>query len=111
MVFTASGCPPTPGTPLQDFYDRYRAATGSGPASIVTALGYDEIRALQSAIETRHSAEPARIIEGLASLDYTGGTGEITMDPQTRRADKAPWLIIVQGVDFTCGGSRSGRDR
>lgn len=105
MVFSASGCPPEPGTPLQDFYDRYREATGEDPVSIVVALGYDEIYALKSAIEQVGSAEPADIIEGLRNLDYEGVTGRIKMDPETRRAEKPAWLIIVEGTEFTCGGS------
>jgi branched-chain amino acid transport system substrate-binding protein len=105
MVFTASGCPPEPDTPLQDFYDRYREATGEDPVSIVVALGYDEIYALKSVIEQAGSAEPADIIQGLAKLDYEGVTGRIKMDPETRRAEKPAWLIVVKGTEFTCGGS------
>ncbi len=105
MVFSASACPPEPDTLLQDFYDRYREATGKDPVSIVVALGYDEIYALKSVIEQVGSAEPADIIRGLASLDYEGVTGRIKMDPETRRAEKPAWLIVVEGTEFTCGGS------
>lgn len=105
FVFSASGCPPEPGTPLQDFTDAYTEATGSEPASIVVALGYDEIYALKSVIEAADSAEPADIIEGMSSLDHEGITGQIKMDPETRRAEKPVSLIVVDGTDFTCGGS------
>lgn len=105
MVFSASGCPPEPGTPLQDFYDAYREATGEDPVSIVTALGYDEIYALKSVIEAAGSADPQDIIDGLSSLDYEGVTGRIKMDPETRRAEKPVSLIVVEGTEFTCGGS------
>ncbi len=105
MVFTASGCPPEPETPLQTFYDAYREAIGEDPVSIVTALGYDEIYALKSVIEAADSAEPQAIIDGLSSLNYEGVTGPITMDPETRRSEKPAWIIVVDGTDFTCGGS------
>jgi branched-chain amino acid transport system substrate-binding protein len=105
MVFTASGCPPEPETPLQTFYDAYREAIGEDPVSIVTALGYDEIYALKSVIEAAGSAEPQAIIDGLSSLNYKGVTGPITMDPETRRSEKPAWIIVVDGTDFTCGGS------
>jgi branched-chain amino acid transport system substrate-binding protein len=105
MVFTASGCPPEPETPLQSFYDAYNEAMGEDPVSIVTALGYDEIYALKSVIEAADSTDPAAIIEGMSSLNYEGITGPITMDPETRRSEKPAWIIDVDGTDFTCGGS------
>ena len=105
MVFTASGCPPEPETPLQGFYDAYNEAMGEDPVSIVTALGYDEIYALKSVIEAADSTDPATIVEGMSSLNYEGITGPITMDPETRRSEKPAWIIDVDGTDFTCGGS------
>ena len=71
----------------------------------MVALGYDEIYALKSVMEAAGSAEPADIMEGMSSLDYEGVTGQIKMDPETRRAEKPVSIIVVDGTDFTCGGS------
>ena len=53
-------------------------------------------------IEKADSAEPAAIIEQLAETDYTGISGRIQMDAETRRANKAVALVQMDGTNFTC---------
>ncbi|HWL89879.1 MAG TPA: hypothetical protein VNP90_00820, partial [Actinomycetota bacterium] len=53
-------------------------------------------------IEKAGSAEPADIIEQLATTDYTGISGQIQMDAATRRANKAVALVQMDGTAFTC---------
>jgi hypothetical protein len=67
-------------------------------------IGYDEVNIVKSVIEAQDGAEPADIISGLASVDYTGISGHVVMDPDTRRANKPASLLQMDGTDFTCLG-------
>jgi branched-chain amino acid transport system substrate-binding protein len=96
-VCTAEGDPD-----VQAFYDDYNAANGSDPSSYVAVIGYDEVNLVADAMEQAGSAEPAAVIEQLASTDYTGISGHVVMDPATRRADKPAALIQMDGTEFTC---------
>lgn len=102
FVFSASTCPPDPGTPLGKFYAQYKKGTGKEPDSAVVGLGYDEIGVLKAAIEKAGSADPAAIIKALDTINYQGVTGDIKMDPKTRRAKKPVALVKVVGTTFTC---------
>lgn len=102
LTFTNSVCTAEGDPDVQAFYDSYNERYGSDPSSYVAVIGYDEVRAVASAIESAGSAEPSAIIEALASLQYTGISGEITMDPETRRANKPAALIQMDGTNFTC---------
>jgi branched-chain amino acid transport system substrate-binding protein len=102
LTFTNSVCTAEGDPDVQAFYDDYNAANGEDPSSYVAVIGYDEVRAVASAIETAGSAEPSAVIEALSNLNYTGISGEIAMDPETRRANKPAALIQMDGTNFTC---------
>lgn len=101
MVFTTHAFPNT-GSPLAEMFGKYEAATGNAPDSVVYGIGYDEIYMLKQAIETAGSAEPAAIIDGLKQLaNFAGVSGTVTMNPDTRRADKAVTLVTVENGELT----------
>ena len=102
LTFSNSVCTAEGDPDVQAFYDDYNAANGSDPSSYVAVIGYDEVNLVADAIEQAGSAEPAAIIEQLASTDYTGISGHVVMDPTTRRADKPAALIQMDGTEFTC---------
>jgi branched-chain amino acid transport system substrate-binding protein len=102
LTFTNSVCTAEGDPDVQALYDSYNERYGQDPSSYVAVVGYDEVRAVASAIESAGSAEPSAIIEALANLSYTGISGEIAMDPETRRANKPAVLIQMDGTDFTC---------
>lgn len=105
FAFTASACPPGSDNPkIQKFYGDYNAQYGKDPSSVVAALGYDEIYILKAAIETAGSTDPAALIDALKNVSYDGVTGQVTMDPSTRRAKKSASLIRMDGTTFTCLG-------
>lgn len=102
FTFSASACPPEGDPDIQTFFDTYEARYGETPSSVVAALGYDEMYVLKTAIEAADSVEPADIIEALSTAGYAGVTGDISIDPETRRAEKAAALVQMDGTAFTC---------
>lgn len=102
LTFSNSVCTAEGDPDIQAFYDSYNSRYGNDPSSYVAVIGYDEVYVVADAIERAGSAEPAAIIEQLASTDFTGISGQITMDPATRRANKAVALVQMDGTEFTC---------
>ena len=54
------------------------------------------------AIEAAGSTEPAAITAQLDTIDATGISGHVVMDPETRRANKPAALVQMDGTEFTC---------
>jgi branched-chain amino acid transport system substrate-binding protein len=102
LTFTNSVCTAEGDPDVQAFYDSYNERYGEDPSSYVAVIGYDEVNAVASAIESAGSAEPSALIEALASLSYTGISGQVEMDPETRRANKPAALVQMDGTNFTC---------
>jgi branched-chain amino acid transport system substrate-binding protein len=102
LTFTNSVCTAEGDPAVQQFYDDYHQQYGKDPSSYVAVIGYDEINALKSVIQSANSAAPADIIAGLANLDYTGISGHEVMDPSTRRVDKSAAIVQMKGTQFTC---------
>ena len=104
LTFSNSVCTAEGDPNVQAFYDDYNAANGEDPSSYVAVIGYDEVNIVAEAIEAAGSTDPAAIQEELAALDYTGVSGHVVMDPETRRANKPAALIQMDGEEFTCLG-------
>ncbi|HET9312311.1 MAG TPA: ABC transporter substrate-binding protein [Actinomycetota bacterium] len=102
LTFSNSVCTAEGDPDVQAFYDEYEAAYGEDPSSYVAVIGYDEVNFVAEAIEAADSTEPDAIIEQLATLDTAGISGDVTMDPETRRANKSVALIQMNGTEFTC---------
>jgi branched-chain amino acid transport system substrate-binding protein len=102
LTFSNSICTREGDPDVQAFYDDYEERYGSEPSSYVAVIGYDEVNAIAGAIEAAGSAEPDALQEQLLQLDYTGISGQIPMDPETRRANKPVALIQMDGTNFTC---------
>ena len=104
LTFTNSVCTAEGDPAVKQFYDDYNARYGEEPSSYVAVIGYDEVNIAASVIEAQDSAEPSAIIDALSQVDYTGISGHLTMDPETRRADKPAALLQMDGTEFTCLG-------
>jgi branched-chain amino acid transport system substrate-binding protein len=104
LTFSNSVCTAEGDPDVQAFYDDYKAANGKDPSSYVAVIGYDEVNLVADAIEQAGSSEPDALIGQLASTDFTGVSGHVVMDPETRRADKPAALIQMDGTEFTCLG-------
>jgi branched-chain amino acid transport system substrate-binding protein len=104
LTFSNSVCTAEGDPDVQAFYDDYNAEYGKDPSSYVAVIGYDEVNAVAQAITDAGGTDPAALMEQLSSLDYTGISGHIVMDPETRRANKPAALIQMDGTTFTCLG-------
>ena len=102
LTFSNSVCTAEGDPDVQAFYDDYEERYGKEPSSYVAVIGYDEVNFVADAIESAGSTEPDAIIQQLAALDATGISGDVTMDPETRRANKSVALIQMDGTEFTC---------
>jgi branched-chain amino acid transport system substrate-binding protein len=101
MVFTTHALP-QPDTELSALFTRFEKETGETPSSVVVGIGYDEIYYLKQAIEDADSAEPQALIDALGQVEgFEGVTGEITMDAETRRAQKPVTLVEVKDGELT----------
>lgn len=76
------------------------AAASAAPQNIVAAAGYDEVNLVLQAIETAGDADPAALLETLPGLEFEGVTGALTIDPDTRQANKEVALIKVEGGEY-----------
>ena len=104
FTFSNSICTKEGDPKVQGFYDDYKARYGKDPSSYVAVIGYDEVNMVAKSIEAAGSTDPVAIIEQLAALDYTGISGHVVIDPDTRRANKPAALIQMDGTEFTCLG-------
>jgi len=104
LTFSNSVCTAEGDPAVQAFYDDYNERYGEDPSSYVAVIGYDEVNIVAEAIDGAGATESAAIIEQLAATDYTGISGHVVMDPETRRANKPAALIQMDGTDFTCLG-------
>jgi branched-chain amino acid transport system substrate-binding protein len=104
LTFSNSICTKEGDPAVQTFYDDYNARYGNDPSSYVAVIGYDEVKIVADAIESAGSSEPDALLGALSSLDYTGISGHVVMDPATRRANKPAALIQMDGTEFTCLG-------
>jgi branched-chain amino acid transport system substrate-binding protein len=102
LTFSNSVCTAEGDPNVQAFYDDYNAANGKDPSSYVAVIGYDEVNMVADAIETAGSTEPDAITAQLDTIDATGISGHVVMDPETRRANKPAALVQMDGTEFTC---------
>ena len=104
LTFSNSVCTAEGDPDVQTFYDDYLAANGSEPSSYVAVIGYDEVNIVAQSIEAAGSTDPEALKEQLSQVDYTGISGHVVMDPETRRANKPAALIQMDETTFTCLG-------
>jgi len=102
LTFSNSVCTAEGDPAVQTFYDDYNERYGEDPSSYVAVIGFDEVNIVAQAIEAAGDTESAAVLEQLAAIDYTGISGHVVMDPETRRADKPAALIQMDGTEFTC---------
>jgi branched-chain amino acid transport system substrate-binding protein len=104
LTFSNSVCTAEGDPDVQAFYDDYKVANGKDPSSYVAVIGYDEVNMVAQAIEQAGSTDADALKEQLGTLDATGISGHVVMDPSTRRAEKPAALIQMDGTNFTCLG-------
>lgn len=71
------------------------ADASAAPQNIVAAAGYDEVKLMAAALEKAGTASPEALASALPGFEFTGVTGSLTINPDTRQADKEVALLQV----------------
>lgn len=72
----------------------------SAPQHLVAAAGYDEVMLMVQAMKAAGEATPAALMEELKGLEFEGVTGTLTIDPETRQANKSVTLVEVKDGQY-----------
>lgn len=100
LVFTTHGYPEA-GTPMADFWARYKEKYGSDPESVFAATGYDLMKIVEAAVIKAGSTDPAKVRDALDGLENVAGvTGSITYKDQDRIPLKTVYLVKIEGGEF-----------
>ncbi len=79
---------------VQDFVKNYQTKFGAVPDALAT-LGYDAANLLVAAIEKAGSADPAKVKDAMAALEYEAVSGKITFDSQHNPIKSAAVLAVT----------------
>lgn len=97
IVHTTAGFP-VEGSKLRDFYDRFKAATGSEPETVFVATGYEIPYILDAAVTAAGSVEGPALRDALANLkDVEVLTGKVTYAGTNRMPVRDITLVEIQG--------------
>ncbi|HXF72202.1 MAG TPA: ABC transporter substrate-binding protein [Actinomycetota bacterium] len=100
MVFTTHGFP-TPGSPLERFYEEYERIKGEPPESVFAALGGDLVAVVDAAVSKAGSTDPKAVRDAIDSLeDVQGVTGSLTYRGQNGVPLKNVYLVKVEAGEF-----------
>lgn len=83
--------------PSTEVKELYREAYGVDLNHLIAPLAYDSVKLLVAAIEKAGEADPAKIRDSLASLEYAGATGEWTFDSQGDPIGKKVIIVTYRG--------------
>ncbi|MBA3412387.1 MAG: ABC transporter substrate-binding protein [Actinobacteria bacterium] len=91
VTFTAFGYP-DPGSPLDEFQEKYRAHTGSPPDGSYAALGYVAVKVLEAAVQKARSTDPARLATAFDGLEARSVLGPVRYGD---RGDPSPRVQVA----------------
>ncbi|WP_294656177.1 ABC transporter substrate-binding protein [Fusobacterium sp.] len=81
---------------IQDFLKDYREAYKEDPSAF-SALGYDAVYMMKSAIEKAGSTDKQKIVDALKGIEYDGVTGYLTFDDHNNPIKAVTVLKIENG--------------
>lgn len=81
---------------IQDFLKDYREAYKEDPSAF-SALGYDAVYMMKSAIEKAGSTDKQKIVDALKGIEYDGITGYLTFDDHNNPIKAVTVLKIENG--------------
>jgi branched-chain amino acid transport system substrate-binding protein len=100
LVFTTHGFPEA-GTPMEKFWQDYKAKYGADPESVFAATGYDLVKVIEAAVIKAGSTDPAKVRDAIDGLEnIAGATGSITYKGQNRIPLKTVYLVTVKDGKF-----------
>ncbi|MCA9836506.1 MAG: ABC transporter substrate-binding protein [Trueperaceae bacterium] len=89
------------GDMVQNFVSSYTETYGNAPENAFAALGYDTMGLIADAITRAGSADSAAIRDALAATQgYSGVTGTISYEGDSRVPNKSVTVIKVENGDF-----------
>jgi len=86
-----------PSEKVQNFVKNYSAKYNDGSLNVFSALGYDSAYMMAQAINEAKTDETSKITEAMAKLNFTGVTGNFTLDENGDPKKGAPIIEIVDG--------------
>lgn len=81
---------------IQDFLKDYREAYKEDPSAF-SALGYDAVYMMKSAIEKAGSTDKQKVVDALKGIEYDGVTGYLTFDDHNNPIKAVTVLKIENG--------------
>ena len=81
---------------IQDFLKDYREAYKEDPSAF-SALGYDAVYMMKSAIEKAGSTDKQKVVDALKGIEYDGVTGYLTFDDHNNPIQAVTVLNIENG--------------
>lgn len=81
---------------IQDFLKDYREAYKEDPSAF-SALGYDAVYMMKSAIEKAGSTDKQKVVDALKAIEYDGVTGYLTFDDHNNPIKAVTVLKIENG--------------
>lgn len=81
---------------IQDFLKNYREAYKEDPSAF-SALGYDAVYMMKSAIEKAGTTDKQKVVDALKGIEYDGVTGYLTFDDHNNPIKAVTVLKIENG--------------
>jgi hypothetical protein len=85
---------PSPGTELDELYERIRLDFGARPDGSHALLGYNAVRVAVEAVEDAGSVDPAALAEAIPGLTVAGAVGTLVYDEDGARRPAAESAVV-----------------
>ncbi len=85
---------PSPGTELDELYERIRLDYGARPDGSHALLGYNAVRVTVEAVELVNSTDPAAMAEAIPDLTVAGAVGTLVYDDEGARRPAAEAAVV-----------------
>jgi hypothetical protein len=92
-IFATFGYP-SPGSKLDEVYERYRLAHGARPDGSEVGLGFDAVRVLSAAMDEAASTDLATMAAALPGLEVPGAGGVLNYEEDGSRQPRADVALV-----------------
>jgi branched-chain amino acid transport system substrate-binding protein len=92
-IFATFGYP-SPGSKLDEVYERYRLAHGARPDGSEVGLGFDAVRVLSAAMDEASAADPVEMAAALPGLEVPGAGGVLNYEENGSRRPRADVALV-----------------
>jgi hypothetical protein len=92
-IFATFGFP-SPGSKLDEVYERYRLAHAARPDGSEVGLGFDAVRVLDAAMNEAVSKDPAAMAAAIPGLEVPGAGGVLNFEENGSRRPRADVALV-----------------